>query len=70
MEDVGNFLGGPVRFSFLTVADQLSDTWMGGTVAEAMKGQLQTFVDLGEIDSVLDDLSQFIDTSYLEAIDG
>lgn len=70
MEDVGNFLGGPVWFSFPTIEEQLSDTWMGGTVAEAMKGQLQTFVDLGEIEDVLDDFSQFVDTSFLEAIDG
>ena len=70
MEDVGNFLGGDVWFSFPTVDEQLSSTWMGDNVARNMKEQLQTFVDLGEIDSVLDDFSQFVDTSYLEAIGG
>ena len=68
MEDVGNFLAGDLWFSFPTVSEQLSDEWMGGNVAETMKGQLATFERLGQIDSVLDDFSPFVDTSYLEAI--
>lgn len=69
MEDVGNFLSGDVWFAFPTISEQLSSEWMGGNVAAAMKGQLETFERLGEIDSVLDDFEQFVDTSYLEAVD-
>ncbi|MDH4169598.1 MAG: ABC transporter substrate-binding protein [Acidimicrobiia bacterium] len=68
MEDVGNFLDGDVWFSFPTIEEQLSADWLGGYVQDNMKEQLQTFVDLGEIDSVLDDFSPFVDTSYLEAV--
>ncbi len=67
MEDVGNFLGGDVWFSFPTIEEQLSDDWLGGYVQENMKEQLATFVRLGEIDSALDDFSEFVDASYLEA---
>ncbi|MEM7275071.1 MAG: ABC transporter substrate-binding protein [Actinomycetota bacterium] len=70
MEDVGNFLGGDVWFSFPTIDEQLSDAWMGGTVEQNMREQLETFVELGEIPSALDDFSSFIDTSYLEAAAG
>ena len=69
MEDVGNFLSGPVWFSFPTIEEQLSDAWLGGYVQQNMKDQLATFVRLGEIDSALDDFSDFVDTSYLEAIE-
>lgn len=69
MEDVGNFLGGDVWFSFPTIEEQLSDDWLGGYVQENMKEQLATFVRLGEIDSALDDFSEFVDASYLEAAD-
>jgi len=70
MEDVGNFLAGEGWFEFPTVEEQLSDDWLGdGGVAEAMQGQVQTFVDSGDLTgSALDDFSTFIDTSYLEAI--
>ena len=67
MDDVGNFLGGDLWFSFPTLEEQLSEEWLGGNVAEAIKGQLETFVRLGEIGSALDDFTKFIDTSYLEA---
>ncbi len=69
MEDVGDFLAGDNWFTFPTVEDQLTDDWMGGNVAKNMKGQLDTFVELGEIDQSLDDFSSFVDTSYLEAIE-
>jgi len=47
MDDVGNFLGGELWFSFPSIEEQLSKEWMGGTVADAMKSQLETFVELG-----------------------
>jgi taurine transport system substrate-binding protein len=67
MEDVGNFLAGPVWFSFPTLQEQLGADWLGGTVAGNMTEQIQTFVDLGQIDSSIGDFSGSIDTSYLEA---
>ncbi len=70
MTDVGNFLAGDVWFSFPTVSEQLGPDWMGGNVATNMKEQLETFVRLGEIPSVIDDFSGAVDTSYLEAIEG
>ena len=70
LEDVGNFLGGDLWFGFPTVEEQLSDDWLGGQVALNMEEQLATFVRLGQIDSSLDDFSGFIDTSYLEAVNG
>ena len=68
MDEVGNFLDGPVWFSFPSLEEQASDGWLGGFVAQNMKDQLSTFVELGEIDSVLDDFNSFVDTGYLEAI--
>lgn len=70
MEDVGDFLGGDVWFSFPSIEEQLSDEWLGGYVADNMKEQLATFVRLGEIPSALDDFSGFVDTSFLEAAQG
>lgn len=66
MDEVGNFLSGPTWFTFPSVDDQLSDAWLGQDVADVMKEQLTFFQEQGEIDSVADDYSQFIDTSYLE----
>jgi len=68
MEDVGNFLAGDVWFSFPTVEEQLSADWMGGNAQKNMKEQLETFVRLGEIPSVIDDFGPAVDTSFLEAI--
>ncbi len=68
MTDVGDFLAGDVWFSFPTIEEQLGPDWMGGNVATNMKEQLETFVRLGEIPSVIDDFSGAVDTSYLEAI--
>ncbi len=68
MTDVGDFLAGDVWFSFPTIEEQLGPDWMGGNVATNMKEQLETFVRLGEIPSVIDDFSGAVDTSYLEAV--
>lgn len=70
MEDVGNFLAGELWFDFPSLEDQAGPDWMGGNVSAAMTDQLQTFVDLGEIDRALDDFSFAVDTSYLEAAIG
>lgn len=67
MEDVGNFLSGPTWFSFPSLQDQLGDAWMGATVALNMTEQVQTFVDLGQIDSTIGDFSGAVDSSFLEA---
>ncbi len=66
MDDVGNFLAGETWFAFPTIDEQLGDAWLGESVAEVMKEQLTFFQEQGEIDSVADDYSQFIDTSFLE----
>jgi len=70
MDEVGNFLDGPTWFTFPSVEDQLSDAWLGSSVADVMLEQLTFFKDQGEIDSVADDYSAFIDTSFLEAVSG
>ena len=70
MEDVGNFLGGDLWFGFPTLEDQLTDDWLGGQVAENMAEQVDTFVELGEIESSVGDFSGFVDTQYLEAAAG
>lgn len=66
MTDVGNFLAGPTWFEFPSLSDQATDAWLGGQIADDMKAQLDLFLELGEITSVLDDFSGFIDSSYLE----
>ncbi len=67
MEDVGDFLGGDLWFVFPDIEEQLGANWLGGAAADNMKAQLETFVRLGEIESALDDFSQFVDPSFLEA---
>lgn len=66
MEDVGNFLSGPTWFTFPSVEDQLSDEWLGSSVANVMLEQMTFFKDQGQIDAVADDYGQFIDTQYLK----
>jgi taurine transport system substrate-binding protein len=68
MEEVGNFLSGPTWFAFPTIDEQLSDAWLGGSVATVMKDQMDFFVEQEQVDSAADDYSQFIDTSYLVAV--
>lgn len=70
MEDVGNFLSGPTWFSFPDLDEQLTDDWLGSTVASNMTDQVQTFVDLGQIDSTIGDFSGAVDSSFLEAAIG
>ncbi|MDW3177770.1 MAG: ABC transporter substrate-binding protein [Acidimicrobiia bacterium] len=70
MDEVGNFLSGPTWFTFPSVDEQLSDAWLGSSVADVMLEQLTFFRDQGEIDSIADDYAQFIDTSFLEDAKG
>lgn len=57
-------------FSFPDKATQLSDAWMGGTVADVMLEQLTFLNEAGEPVEPLDDYSEFINTSFLEDVEG
>lgn len=54
-------------FTFLTVEEQLSDAWLGGTVQSFVQEVAEFFVEQGELDEALADYSITIDTSFLEA---
>ena len=56
-------------FSFPEKDVQLSEAWLGGTVQQVMKDQMDFFVAQGEIDSALGSYDDFVDTSFLEAVD-
>jgi len=47
----------------------LSDAWLGGTVQDVMKQQMDFFVEQGEIPEALDSYDAFVNTTFLEAID-
>ncbi len=66
MEDVGNFLGGDLWFVFPTIDEQLGSDWLGGNVADAMEGQVETLNRLGGGDPATGDFAGAVDTSYLE----
>jgi taurine transport system substrate-binding protein len=55
-------------FSFPEKDVQLSEAWLGGTVQQVMKDQMDFFVAQGEIDSALGSYDDFVDTSFLEAV--
>ena len=55
-------------FSFPEKDVQLSDAWLGGTVQDVMKEQMDFFAGIGEIDSALASYEAFVDTSFLEAV--
>ena len=57
-------------FGFPERDTQLSEAWLGGTVQQVMKEQMDFFVALGEIDSALASYDPFVDTSFLEAVTG
>ena len=67
MEDVANFLGGDLWFSFPTIDEQLGADWLGGNVAEAMQAQVETLAELGGGDPAVGDFAGSVDTSFLEA---
>ena len=47
---------------------QLSEAWLGGTVQQVMKEQMDFFAARREIDSALPSYDAFVDTSFLEAV--
>jgi len=55
-------------FTFLDKATQLSDAWLGGTVQQVMKDQMDFFVEQEEIPTALDSYAPFVNTSFLEAV--
>ena len=55
-------------FSFPEKDMQLSEAWLGGTVQQAMKDQMDFFEGQGEIASALPSYDSFVDTSFLEAV--
>ncbi|MXZ86069.1 MAG: hypothetical protein F4Z02_10485 [Acidimicrobiia bacterium] len=57
-------------FSFPERDVQLSQAWLGGTVQQVMKEQMDFFVAHGEIESALPSYDSFVDTSFLEAVEG
>ncbi len=57
-------------FSFPERDVQLSEAWLGGTVQQVMKEQMDFFVAQGEIPSALPSYDAFVDTSFLEAVEG
>ena len=63
-ENVGAQISG---FDFLTVNEQLSDTWLGGAAIDAITEMANIFDAAGEI-TALDDYGPTIDTSFLESI--
>ena len=57
-------------FSFPEKDVQLSEAWLGGTVQQVMKDQMDFFVAQGEIASALPSYDAFVDASFLEAVEG
>ena len=70
MEDVANFLGGDLWFVFPTIEEQLGADWLGGNVAAAMQGQVETLAELGGGEPAIGDFAGSVDTSFLEAAQG
>ena len=56
-------------FSFPEKDVQLSEAWLGGTVQQVMKDQMDFFVAQGEIASALSSYDSFVDTSFLEGVE-
>ncbi|MEX0279582.1 MAG: ABC transporter substrate-binding protein [Arenibacterium sp.] len=54
-------------FSFPTVADQLSQGWLGGNAQSFMKGVADVFVEAGSIDGALDTYENAVNTGPLAA---
>mgnify|MGYP002525228849 CR=1 FL=1 len=54
-------------FVFPTIEEQLSEAWLGGGTQTFLKEVADFFVEQGTIPSALDDYSDAVDASYLEA---
>ena len=55
-------------FTFPEKDAQLSEAWLGGTVQQVMKKQMDALVAQGEIESALGNYGAFVDTSFLETV--
>lgn len=66
MEDVGNFLAGPLWFVFPTIEEQLGTDWLDGNVGAAMQGQVETLAELGGGAAANGDFAGSVDASFLE----
>ncbi len=55
-------------FTFPEKDAQLSEAWLGGTVQQVMKEQMDSLVARGEIESALGSYGAFVDTSFLETV--
>jgi taurine transport system substrate-binding protein len=53
-------------FTFLPMADQVSDTWLGGA-SKTLKGTADFLKSAGRIDSVADDYTPFVNSTYADA---
>lgn len=53
-------------FTFIPLADQLGDAWLGGAAAN-MKTTAEFLVKAGRIDAAVDDYSAFVNTAIAEA---
>ncbi len=53
-------------FTFIPLADQLGDAWLGGAVAN-MKTTADFLVKAGRIDAAIDDYAPYVNTSIAEA---
>ena len=62
-DQVPNILKG---FTFISLADQLTPSWMGGAAAN-MKTTADFLVKAGRIDAAIDDYSPFVNTAIAEA---
>ncbi|MFM2391730.1 MAG: taurine transporter substrate-binding protein [Pseudomonadota bacterium] len=62
-DQVPNILKG---FTFIPLADQMGDTWLGGSAAN-MKTTADFLVGAGRIDAALDDYAAFVNTAIAEA---
>ncbi len=62
-DQVPNILKG---FTFIPLADQMSETWMGGAAAN-MKATADFLVKAGRIDAAADDYAAFVNTAIAEA---
>ncbi len=57
-------------FSFPEKDVQLSEAWLGGTVQQVMKEQMDFFVAQGDIPSALPSYDSYVNTSFLQAVEG
>ncbi|MCQ2006006.1 taurine ABC transporter substrate-binding protein [Rhizobium sp. NRK18] len=53
-------------FTFLPMADQVSDTWLGGA-SKTLKGTADFLKSAGRIDTVADDYTPFVNSTYADA---